>query len=175
MNAATRGGSGRGRGRGGRGGAQSKVEVPDADFDFQTANAKFNKQELAKEAVSSSPLGETPNGDASETPEPEDGAYNKTKSFFDNISSEARERAENGGQKPGGREWRGEEQRKIWRHSDKVVLMVVIVVATVAGVVAEDAATVAVVALAVGVALLSPTLCSNPQLAPIFPELRRGW
>ncbi|KAI0865379.1 Scd6-like Sm domain-containing protein [Xylaria cubensis] len=112
VNAATRGSSGRGRGRGGRGGAQSKVEVPDADFDFQTANAKFNKQELAREAVSGSPLGEAPNGDAPETPEPEDGAYNKTKSFFDNISSEARERAENGGQKPGGREWRGEEQRK---------------------------------------------------------------
>ncbi|KAI1125750.1 Scd6-like Sm domain-containing protein [Nemania abortiva] len=109
---ATRGGSGRGRGRGGRGGIQSKVEVPDADFDFQTANAKFNKQDFAKEAVSSSPVGDTPNGHASQTPEPEDGAYNKTRSFFDNISSEARERAENGGQKPGGREWRGEEQRK---------------------------------------------------------------
>ena len=50
-------------------------------FDFQTANAKFNKQELAREAVSGSPLGEAPNGDAPETPEPEDGAYNKTKSF----------------------------------------------------------------------------------------------
>jgi protein LSM14 len=109
---ATRAGSGRERGRGGRGGAQSKVEVPDADFDFQTANAKFNKQELAKEAVSVSPIGDIPNGNASETPEAEDGAYNKTRSFFDNISSEARERAENGGQKPGGREWRGEEQRK---------------------------------------------------------------
>ncbi|KAJ8125393.1 hypothetical protein O1611_g8247 [Lasiodiplodia mahajangana] len=109
---ATRGGSGRGRGRGGRGGIQSKVEVPDADFDFQTANAKFNKQDLAKEAVGSSPVGEVPNGHASQASEPEDGAYNKTRSFFDNISSEAKDRAENGGQKPGGREWRGEEQRK---------------------------------------------------------------
>ncbi|GAW14860.1 hypothetical protein ANO14919_042650 [Xylariales sp. No.14919] len=107
VNAAPRGGPGRGRGRGGRGGPQSKIEVPDADFDFQTANAKFNKQ-----AISSSPVGDAPNGDTSETPEPEDGAYNKTRSFFDNISSEAKERAENGGQKPGGREWRGEEQRK---------------------------------------------------------------
>ncbi|RWA05224.1 hypothetical protein EKO27_g9886 [Xylaria grammica] len=107
VNAAPRGGQGRGRGRGGRGGPQSKIEVPDADFDFQTANAKFNKQ-----AISSSPVGDAPNGDTSETPEPEDGAYNKTRSFFDNISSEAKERAENGGQKPGGREWRGEEQRK---------------------------------------------------------------
>ena len=109
---APRGGSTRGRGRGGRGGAQSKIEVPDADFDFQTANAKFNKQELAKQALSPSPVGEVPNGDGPETPELEDGAYNKTKSFFDNISSEAKDRAENGGQKPGGREWRGEEQRK---------------------------------------------------------------
>ncbi|KAI1294412.1 Scd6-like Sm domain-containing protein [Xylaria venustula] len=109
---APRGGSARGRGRGGRGGAQSKVEVPDADFDFQTANAKFNKQELAKQATSDSPVGEVPNGDTPETPEHEDGAYNKTRSFFDNISSEAKDRAENGGQKPGGREWRGEEQRK---------------------------------------------------------------
>ncbi|KAI1820918.1 Scd6-like Sm domain-containing protein [Xylaria intraflava] len=109
---ATRGGPGRGRGRGGRGGAQSKVEVPDSDFDFQTANAKFNKQELAKAATSGPPVGDAPNGHASETPDPQDGAYNKSKSFFDNISSEARERAENGGHKPGGREWRGEEQRK---------------------------------------------------------------
>ncbi|KAI0407802.1 Scd6-like Sm domain-containing protein [Xylaria palmicola] len=109
---ATRGGSGRGRSRGGRGGAQPRVEVPDIDFDFQTANAKFNKQELAKTAVNSPTLGEAPNGDAHETAEPEDGAYNKTKSFFDNISSEAKDRAGNGGQKPGGREWRGEEQRK---------------------------------------------------------------
>jgi protein LSM14 len=58
-------------------------------------------------------VGEIPNGDASEIQGPEGGiAYNKTKSFFDNISSEAKDRAENSGQKPGGREWRGEEQRK---------------------------------------------------------------
>ncbi|KAI1433443.1 Scd6-like Sm domain-containing protein [Xylaria sp. CBS 124048] len=109
---ATRGNSGRGRGRGGRGGAQSKVEVPDSDFDFQTANAKFNKQEVAQSAASGPPAGDAPNGHASESPNPQDGAYNKTKSFFDNISSEAKDRAENGGHKPGGREWRGEEQRR---------------------------------------------------------------
>ncbi|KAI1494694.1 Scd6-like Sm domain-containing protein [Biscogniauxia mediterranea] len=111
---ATRSGPGRGRGRGGRGGGggHGKVDVPDADFDFQTSNAKFNKQDLVKEA---GPVGESPNG-TPEVQEPEEPAapvaYNKTKSFFDNISSESRERAENGGQKPGGREWRGEEQRK---------------------------------------------------------------
>ncbi|KAI5927911.1 Scd6-like Sm domain-containing protein [Camillea tinctor] len=114
---ANRPGPGRGRGRGGRGGGgsgHSKVDVPDADFDFQTSNAKFNKQDLVKEAIAS-PVGDAPNG-APEVQEPEEPsapvAYNKTKSFFDNISSESRERAENGGQKPGGREWRGEEQRK---------------------------------------------------------------
>lgn len=113
VNAAT----GRGRGRGGRSRGPNKINVPDSDFDFETANAKFSKQDLAKEAVQSgSPLAESANGTPSEIQEPEDPtavpAYNKTKSFFDNISSEAKERAENGGQKPGGREWRGEEQRK---------------------------------------------------------------
>ncbi|KAI0395016.1 Scd6-like Sm domain-containing protein [Xylariaceae sp. FL0594] len=109
---ATRGVSGRGRGRGGRGNSHTKVEVPDADFDFETANAKFNKQEIVKEAAVGSPVVEAANGTSSEATEVEDGAYNKTKSFFDNISSEAKDRAENSGHKPGGREWRGEEQRK---------------------------------------------------------------
>jgi protein LSM14 len=104
----------RGRGRGGRPG-QAKVEVPDSDFDFASSNAKFNKHDLVKEVIAGSPLTETPNGSVSETTEPTSTpatAYNKTTSFFDNISSEAKERADNGGQKPGGREWRGEEQRK---------------------------------------------------------------
>jgi len=107
-------GSSRGRGGGPR---PAKVDVPDSDFDFASANAKFNKQDVVKEAIAGSPLTETPNGGAS-TPEvapdaaPGAPAYNKSKSFFDNISSEAKDRLENGGQKPGGREWRGEEQRK---------------------------------------------------------------
>ncbi|KAF6814963.1 g2 m phase checkpoint control protein [Colletotrichum sojae] len=108
------------RGRGGRQGqGQAKVDVPDADFDFAQANAKFNKDDLLKEAIAGSPLGETPtNGAAPEAPVAEvtgtnpPVAYNKTRSFFDNISSEAKDRADNNGQKPGGREWRGEEQRK---------------------------------------------------------------
>jgi protein LSM14 len=105
----------RGRGRGGRP-AGSKVEVPDSDFDFATSNAKFNKGDVVKEAIAGSPLTETaPAGPVEAEPAALTNAgtaYNKTTSFFDNISSEARERAENGGQKPGGREWRGEEQRK---------------------------------------------------------------
>ncbi|KYK54204.1 hypothetical protein DCS_06161 [Drechmeria coniospora] len=107
----------RGRGRGGRQGAP-KVEVPDSDFDFAQSNAKFNKVEIAKEAIAGSPLAETATNlpELATEMEAPDGtppvAYNKTKSFFDNISSEAKDRAENGGQKAGGREWRGEEQRK---------------------------------------------------------------
>ncbi|KJK82171.1 hypothetical protein H634G_02364 [Metarhizium anisopliae BRIP 53293] len=109
--------SSRGRGRGGRQGA-AKVEVPDSDFDFAQSNAKFNKEDIVKEAIASGDVIESPSETVIKEPETHPGntdpagPYNKSRSFFDNISSESRERAENGGQKPGGREWRGEEQRK---------------------------------------------------------------
>lgn len=105
------------RGGRGRGPRPAKVEVPDTDFDFASANAKFNKQDVVKEAIAGSPLNEVPNGEAAkpevatDIPTSVEPAYNKSKSFFDNISSEMKDR-ENAGQKPGGREWRGEEQRK---------------------------------------------------------------
>lgn len=107
--------AGRGRGRGGpRGGAQ-KVEVPTTDFDFESSNAKFNKQDLVKEAIAGSPPIENPpaslNGDAEDDSEKHVSSYNKSTSFFDNISSESKDRAE-AMNKPGGREWRGEEQKK---------------------------------------------------------------
>lgn len=117
VNAARAGHGGRGRGRGGRPG--HKIEVPDSDFDFASSNAKFNKEDVVKEAIAGSPL-----GDAADDTEPEAAvpgtsdsaadaqAYDKKRSFFDNISSEAKDRAGSGGQKPGGREWRGEEQRR---------------------------------------------------------------
>lgn len=106
----------RGRGRGGRAPGPAKVEVPATDFDFESANAKFNKQDLLKEAVAGSPLGEQPSN-SSAAPEGEKEevvpkAYNKATSFFDNISSEAKDRTEATGSRPGGREWRGEEQKK---------------------------------------------------------------
>lgn len=113
VNASRGGNVNRGRGRGGR---PTKVEVPDADFDFAQSNAKFNKEDVVKEAIAGSPSAEAPAVPVTEGSEPQDGttpvAYNKSRSFFDNISSEAKERAENNGQKPGGREWRGEEQRR---------------------------------------------------------------
>ncbi|KAM0438430.1 hypothetical protein ACHAQK_006812 [Fusarium lateritium] len=117
VNAVRGGPTSRGRGRGGRPPA-AKVAVPDSDFDFAQSNAKFNKHDLAKEAIAGSPSEIPENPVVTEQPEISTTsddvpvAYNKTKSFFDNISSESRERTENGGQKPGGREWRGEEQRK---------------------------------------------------------------
>jgi protein LSM14 len=105
--------NGRARGnRGGaRGGATPKVEVPTTDFDFEESNAKFNKHDLVKEAIAGSPLGE-PSFEDSPEPEVPVGGYNKSTSFFDNISSESKDRAESGSNKPGGREWRGEEQKK---------------------------------------------------------------
>jgi protein LSM14 len=105
------------RGIRGRGPRPAKVEVPDTDFDFESANAKFNKQDVVKEAVAGSPLTEAPGAEptspavAADAPAPVEQAYNKTRSFFDNISSEMKDR-ENATQKLGGAQWRGEETRK---------------------------------------------------------------
>lgn len=122
--------------RGGRGGRrpstreQTKVEVPTTDFDFEGSNAKFNKQDLVKEAIATgSPLG-TPAAEVDgENKNPLDGetngakeedvvipaaTYNKTTSFFDNISSELKDRnaAQEDGKKFGGQEFRREERTK---------------------------------------------------------------
>ncbi|KAG5928273.1 hypothetical protein E4U42_000931 [Claviceps africana] len=113
---ATRGTSnGRARGRGGRPSGTAKVDVPDSDFDFAQSNAKFNKEDIAKEAIASGDTIESLVQPVQNEPVSEStgsNPYNKSRSFFDNISSEAKDRAENNGQKPGGREWRGEEQRR---------------------------------------------------------------
>ena len=120
--------------RGGRGGHRGgrpanepakKIEVPETDYDFTTANAKFNKRDLVKEAIASgSPIeasapandltdGGSVNGSRTNSesviiaPGP---GYNKTSSFFDNISSEIKDRLE--GTTGGGREFRSEEQRR---------------------------------------------------------------
>lgn len=103
----------RGRGRGAsRGGNPANIEVPTTDFDFESSNAKFSKQDLVKEAIAGSPQGTTPQAASPTDAELPASAYNKSTSFFDNISSEAKERMENGGTRSGGREWRGEEQKK---------------------------------------------------------------
>ncbi|GIK04512.1 hypothetical protein Aspvir_008595 [Aspergillus viridinutans] len=120
----------RGGHRGGRSGHRGhyqgpakKVEVPDTDYDFESANAKFNKQDLVKEAIATgSPVHEAEahveNGEVEavdtthHAPSTTTSGYNKTASFFDNISSEARDREERSGGRPGGREWRGEEEKR---------------------------------------------------------------
>jgi protein LSM14 len=109
-------GSHRGRGRGGHAHKTTKIEVPAGDFDFESANAKFNKQDLVKEAIAGSPLGEAPADGVEEANDndvviPKIASYNKASSFFDDLSSEIKDRAD-GGERPGGRAWRGEEQKK---------------------------------------------------------------
>ena len=128
-------GSFRGRGmynRSGSGGQPSrKIEIPTSDYDFETANAKFNKEDMIKEAIATgSPIAETPetpislNG-TTETTEPVTNgvsrkdsmpisasqAYDKKSSFFDNISSDSKDREEGNAQR-GGRAVRGEEYNK---------------------------------------------------------------
>ena len=105
-----------------------KVEVPTTDYDFESANAKFNKQDLVKEAIASgsplaTPLEETNgaaslpavNGDKEGTEAMASNstvAYNKNSSFFDNISSESKDRTDGEGHRLGGREFRSEERQK---------------------------------------------------------------
>jgi protein LSM14 len=112
------GGRGAARGRGGPRQESRKVEVPKDDFDFESSNAKFNKQDLVKEAIAGgSPIDSQTDGPLDEeVPESNAraGSYNKSSSFFDDLSSESKDRAEGetSGRRPGGREWRGEEQKK---------------------------------------------------------------
>ena len=120
-------------GRGGRGGrprqesAAKKLDVPKDDYDFALANAKFKKEDLVKEAIASGePLSSPINGSASNPSAdasdagvrreseasvtiPTAAVYNKTSSFFDNISSESKDRDD---KKLGGREFRNEERNK---------------------------------------------------------------
>lgn len=129
---------GRGGRRGGREGGPKPVEVPTSDFDFEGSNAKFNKQDLVKEANASDPTADTPTGEDGPKSPQADGAangengtsthdedvviptastgkiYNKSTSFFDNISSEIKDRqaAQDEGKRLGGMEFRTEERKK---------------------------------------------------------------
>lgn len=123
-------------GRGGyRGGRQreeqptKKMEVPKTDYDFAEANAKFNKQDLVKEAIATGSSVSSPIDGSNDTSTealinctrrgsehsviiPAAPGYNKTSSFFDNISSESKDRDDVAGKRLGGREFRSEEQKK---------------------------------------------------------------
>ena len=101
------------------------MEIPKSDFDFESANAKFNKEDLIKEAIASgSPLEELPPQEenidetVNAAPARKDSlsgtvpAYNKSSSFFDNISSEAKDREEANDGRVNGRQVRSEEFKK---------------------------------------------------------------
>ena len=126
--------------RGGRGGhrggrlqgedQKNKVDVPATDYDFASANAKFNKQDLVKEAIATGSAIGSPVEGSNATGNPVEllvngarngsqsnvisstASYNKTSSFFDNISSESKDRDDGNAKKLGGREFRSEEQKK---------------------------------------------------------------
>lgn len=127
--------------RGGRGGYRDgrpqgeqpvkKIDVPTTDYDFVSANAKFNKQDLVKEAIATGSSIETSANAANSTEFPAESSidggrkrsesnvilpitpiYNKSSSFFDNISSESKDRDDVNAKKAGGREFRNEEQKK---------------------------------------------------------------
>lgn len=118
-------------GRGPRRGGPPRhgVEVPTTDFDFESANAKFNKQDLVKEAIATgSPVGtpDEPAADANGTnganhddeevviPGATTKKYDKGASFFDNLSSELKDRqqAATEGTRLGGNEFRFEERKR---------------------------------------------------------------
>jgi protein LSM14 len=93
------------------------MEVPTTDFDFESSNAKFNKQDLIKEAIASgSPMGDAPAAPAVEAAStekeevviPGGSMYDKS-SFFDNISSELKDREEAAMR---GQEFRSQERQK---------------------------------------------------------------
>ena len=124
--------SGRASYRGGRAREDQptkKMEVPKADYDFAEANAKFDKQGLVKEVIATgSPINSPIEGSNDNPAEPSINGgrresdlsviiptppgYNKTSSFFDNISSESKDRDDVAGHRLGGREFRSEEVKK---------------------------------------------------------------
>lgn len=134
--------------RGGRRGGQhdtieankkSTEPLPNDDYDFVTANAKFNKQDLVKEAIAAgSPIGSpvegsngmhdeaaaaTENGDNPATRSrktsdavPIPPSYNKASSFFDTLSSDVTKEHEESSKSSArsnlrGREFRNEERK----------------------------------------------------------------
>ena len=123
-----RGGPRRGtaRGRGGLRQPARKMEIPKDDYDFEKANAKFNKQDGVKDVMTAgSPVDGTPETSnahgtvqspklapgSQEDVEIPPAPYVKS-SFFDDISSDLKDRQEDGSRQSGGRERRGEEIKR---------------------------------------------------------------
>ncbi|KAI9307443.1 Scd6-like Sm domain-containing protein [Cunninghamella echinulata] len=81
-------------------GKQQRVHVPQSDFDFESSNAKFSKNDLLKELMGggSNEEAEVVNTNTEQKeekviiPPNDEEFYDKSKSFFDNISCESKER-----------------------------------------------------------------------------------
>lgn len=110
---------GPGRGRGGYGqynqSAIVDIKIPASDFDFQANNKRFDK--VASPATTTEPKED---GEITPATEENEKFYNPSKSFFDNISSEATTKkapgaprgTSGGGNRGGrGRGGRGREER----------------------------------------------------------------
>ncbi|KAF9427394.1 hypothetical protein BGZ94_004994 [Podila epigama] len=88
-------------GRGHRGGSHGMMNngrapaIPASDFDFETSNAKFHKDDLVKE-VSKTDEQHAVKEEEEEVVIPQaEEFYDRSKSFFDNISCETKERMNN--------------------------------------------------------------------------------
>jgi protein LSM14 len=94
----------------------NRVVVPKSDFDFESSNAKFDKDHILQE-VSHPHDDENAEADNGEDEEevvipPPDDFYNRSKSFFDNISCEAKERSD-GPNRYGDNRRKYHEERKL--------------------------------------------------------------
>ena len=79
------------------------LPLPASDFDFQQSNAKFNKDDAPRDEADEAII----------PPASADTFYDKQKSFFDNVSSDVKERTEMmAGQVQGQRFDRGAERNK---------------------------------------------------------------
>ena len=96
----------------------------DQDYDFESANAKFNKEEIAKEVAAQSTTATGADDPTTEGPSTaqlaaalaEESFYDKGKSFFDNISCENKDRSavhatQDGTVNPNS--WKRGEERKL--------------------------------------------------------------
>ncbi|KAL1923163.1 uncharacterized protein VTP21DRAFT_9539 [Calcarisporiella thermophila] len=77
-----------------------RTQVPNSDFDFESANAKFNKEEMVRENESEVVL------------IPSENFYDKKKSFFDNISCELKERVRDGNEGAGRKSQLSQTERR---------------------------------------------------------------
>ncbi|KAI8337924.1 Scd6-like Sm domain-containing protein [Chlamydoabsidia padenii] len=75
--------------------SKQRIDVPPTDFDFESSNAKFQKNDLLKGLVNDEQPDLQP--EVIIPPPNDEDFYDKSKSFFDNISCESKERQDQDG------------------------------------------------------------------------------